>query len=717
MEDTMTEREIEIKVQELLADMTVEEKIGQLLYINAPRTFDWGSELEFIEKYHAGSVANDPGAAPSNILQKRVMAASPHNIPALLCADIICGYRTIFPQPVAEACSFDVEMIEKDAECSAKEAMAAGLSMTYAPMMDIARDPRWGRISEGAGEDPYLGSIVAAARVKGIKNAKGIASCAKHYIAYGACVGGRDYDAALISEVELRNTYLPPFKAAVEAGVDTVMPAFNETFGVPMHANKYLIEDVLRGELGFKGAVTTDYNAIDELINHGVAADREEACLKGFKAGCDIDTGSLIFQEYLKKFYDEGKITMEELDEHAARVLRLKFKVGVFDKHEYSEEYEAQTFLCDEFKAQAREAAAKSTVLLKNKGNFFPLSREEKVLVVGQLADDQDAPLGWWRALGEAEDTTTLLTAMREKSNNITHVEGGKLLDGEDFDREVLLEAAKNCDKIVAVVGEASYISGEAHTRGDITLPGTQPAFIEFLSTLGKPLAMAVIAGRPLVITKENAVCDAVIYPWQFGIMGQGVADVMFGDVMPEGKLCACLPYDMGQIPIFYARVNTGRPYKGEIVEMSKKVSSYATDFTCHYIDMPTEPLYTFGHGLTYTTFDIGTPVPTKTEWNIGDEVEFDVDVANTGERDGRLTLQLYVRDVAAEICRPVKELKLVKKVPLKAGEKQTVRVSLPASAFEYYHTDKKLYADPGDFMIWAAEDAAHGEPCKITLK
>ncbi len=712
----MTEKVIELKVKELLADMTVEEKIGQLLYINAPRTFDWGAELDFIEQYHAGSVANMPGAANGNTLQKRCMAASPHNIPALLCADIICGYRTVFPQPVAEACSFDVEMIEKNMECVAKEAKAAGLSMTYAPMMDIARDPRWGRISEGAGEDPYLGSIVAAARVKGIAKG-GIASCAKHYIAYGSCVGGRDYDAALISETELRNTYLPPFKAAVDAGVDTVMPAFNETFGIPMHAHRYLIEDVLRGELGFKGAITTDYNAIDELINHGVAANREEACLKGFKAGCDIDTGSLIFQEYLLKFYNEGKITMEELDEHAGRVLALKFKLGLFEDHEYSEEIEAATLLCDEFKAQARVAAAKSTVLLKNEASFFPLSREEKILVVGQLADDKDAPLGWWRGMGEAEDCTTLLTAIKEKSANVTHLAGGNILDGEDFDREAIAEAAQNCDKIIAVVGEASYISGEAHTRGDITLPGTQTAFIEYLSTLGKPLAMAVIAGRPLVISKENALCDAVLYPWQFGIMGQGVADVMFGDVMPEGKLCACLPYDVGQIPIYYGKVTTGRPYRGEVVEMSKKVSSYATDFTCHYIDMPNEPLYTFGHGLTYTTFDVGSPKPVKTDWSIGETVEFDVDVANTGDRDGRLTLQLYIHDIAAEICRPVKELKYVEKVSLKAGEKKTIRVSLSPKAFEYYHYDKSLYADPGEFLVWAAEDSAHGEPVKITLK
>ncbi|MBE6573255.1 MAG: glycosyl hydrolase [Ruminococcaceae bacterium] len=713
----MTKAEINQKVKELLADMTPEEKIGQLLYINAPRTFDWGSELEFIEKYHAGSVANDPGAANSNRLQKRVMAASPHNIPALLCADIICGYRTIFPQPVAEACSFDVEMIEKNMECVAEEAKAAGLSMTYAPMMDIARDPRWGRISEGAGEDPYLGSIVAAARVRGIKNAGGIASCAKHYIGYGACYGGRDYDASYLSEQELRNTYLPPFKAAVKAGVDTVMPAFNETFGIPMHAHKYLIEDVLRGELGFEGAVTTDYNAIDELINHGAAHNREEACLKGFKAGCDIDTGSLIFQEYLMKFYNEGKITDEELDEHAARVLRLKFELGLFEKHEYDLEYEKETFLCDRFKNQARISAQKSTVLLKNEGDFFPLSKEEKILVVGQLADDIDAPLGWWRGMGEAEDCTTLLAAMKEKTDNIVYISGGNTLDGEEFDKEALREAAKDCDKIFAVVGEASYISGEAHTRGDITLPGTQTAFIEFLATLGKPLAMAVIAGRPLIITKENAVCDAVLYPWQFGIMGQGVADVIFGDVMPEGKLCACLPYDIGQIPIYYARPITGRPYRGEVVEMSKKVSSYATDFTCHYIDMPSEPLYTFGHGLTYTKFEIGNPKPLKDEWNIGETVEFDVEVANVGNRDGRLTLQLYIHDVAAEICRPVKELKYVEKVELKAGERKTVRVALEPESFEYYHFDNTLYADSGDFLIYASEDAAHGEAVKITLK
>ncbi|MBQ3099967.1 MAG: glycoside hydrolase family 3 C-terminal domain-containing protein [Clostridia bacterium] len=713
----MTEKEIELKVKELLADMSVEEKIGQMLYVNGGRTGYAGEYIEhpYIEEYYAGTVANLTGTEWTNKMQERVKAASPHNIPAILACDVIAGYRTIYPQPVAEACSFDVELIERDSECIGREALSAGMSMTYAPMMDIARDPRWGRISEGAGEDPYLGSIVAAARVRGLKKS-GIASCAKHYIGYGACEGGRDYDTALVSEIELRNTYLPPFKAAVEAGVDTVMPAFNDTLGIPMHCNKYLIDDVLRKELGFKGATTSDYNAIHEIINHGCAADRREATERAFDAGVDIDTGSLIYQEHLLNMYNEGKITLEQIDERCGRVLELKFKLGLFENHYYDPEIEAKTILCDEFKAQARLAAAKSTVLLKNEKEFYPLGKDEKILVVGQLADDQDAPLGWWRCVGEAGDTTSLLTAMKEKSENIVYVNGGNIMDGETFDREAIAEAAKNCDKIVAVVGEPSYISGEAHTKGDISLPGNQTEFIEFLSTLDKPLSMCVIAGRPLIITKENSLCDAVLYPWQFGTMGQGVADVMFGDIEPEGKLCVSFPYHIGQIPIYYNHVTTGRPYLGEPVEISKTVSSYATDFTCHYIDMPNDPLYCFGHGLTYTKFEVSKPRLAGDTFKLGEALEVEVDVANVGDRKGTLTLQLYIHDVAAEVTRPVKELKHVEKVRLEAGEKRTLKISLAPESFEYYHFDRTLHADPGEFLIWAAEDSAHGESVKFRL-
>ncbi len=709
----MTEKEIAKKVKELLSDMSLKEKIGQLIYVNGAREH----ELALIESHYAGTIANLQGAEVSNGLQERVRKASPHNIPALLMSDVITGARTIFPLQVAEACSFDLEMIEKDSEMIGREAVAMGISWTCAPMMDIARDPRWGRISEGAGEDPYLGAEVAAARVRGLRKAKRIASCAKHYVAYGNCEGGRDYDSALVNEQELRNVYLRPFKAAVEAGVDSVMASFNDTLGIPMHANRYLLQNVLRDEFGFKGAVVSDYNAIDELINHGVAADRKEATIKGFKAGVDLDTGSLVYPEYLEKLVEEGTVTEEEIDLYASRILTIKYRLGLFDNSRYSPEEEAKTVLCREFKDQARVAAAGSTVILKNENRFLPLKKKEKILVIGDLADDADAPLGWWRLLGDPADVTTLLDAMKQKSGNVTFVRGGHTLDGGRIQRKALAEAAKDCDKILAVVGEPSYISGEAHTKGDITLPGNQTELIEYAATLGKPLGMVVIAGRTLVITKEDALCDAVIFPWQFGVAGEGVADILYGDAMPEGKLCASFPYHLGQIPIYYGHVTTGRPYKGEVVEMSKKVSSYATDYTCHYIDMPSDPLYPFGHGLTYTKYEISAPRTAKTEYKLGDPVEVEVDVANKGRRAGRLTLMLFIHDVAAEIVRPVKELKKFVKVGLAAGERKTVKLTLEPSAFEYYHSDNKLYADPGEFLIWAAEDSAHGEPIKIRLK
>ena len=708
----MNDKQIKKAVKELLADMSLEEKIGQMLYVNGAREY----ELDYIEKYYAGTIANLQGAELSNELQKRVMAASPHHIPALLMSDVIQGFRTIFPIPLAEACSFDPELAEKDSEYISREAVSAGVSWTCAPMVDIARDPRWGRISEGAGEDPYLGSLMAAARVRGIAKAKRLASTAKHFVGYGACEGGRDYDAALTNEAELRNVYLRPFKAAVEAGCDSVMAAFNDTLGVPMHSNKYLIEDVLRAEFGFKGCIVSDYNAIDELINHGVAADREEACSKAFAAGVDLDTGSLNYQENLVKKVRSGEISEAEIDKYAARVLTIKFKLGMFDNPFYSPEEEAKTVLSKEMHDAARHAAAMSTVVLKNNNKFFPLKKKEKILVVGPLADDRDAPLGWWRLLGEEKDVTSLLTAMKQKSKNINFVMGGNTLDGGKIAKKALADAARECDKIVAIVGEPAYISGEAHSIGNIMLPGTQKQLMQYVATLGKPLAMILITGRPLVITEEDALCDAVVCPWQYGVAGEGVADILYGDVLPQAKLCATFPYHIGQIPIYYGRVTTGRPYKGDVVEMSKKVSSYATDYTCHYTDMPNDPLYPFGHGLTYTTFDISEPKTAKKKYKIGDNVNVKVTVKNTGKRDGTATLQLYIHDVTAEISRPVKELKCIKKVFLKAGESAEVTMKLTPDSFEYYHFDKKLYADPGKFIIWAAEDSASGGSAEIEL-
>lgn len=709
----MTEKQIAKKVRELLADMSLEEKIGQLLYINGQREH----ELQYIEKYYAGTVANLSGARISNRVQKRVQKASPHHIPALLMSDVISGFRTIFPIPVAEACSFDPEMIERDSEVIGREAVGSGVSWTCAPMMDIARDPRWGRIAEGAGEDPYLGGEVAAARVRGLRKAKRIASCAKHYVAYGNCEGGRDYDSALVNEQELRNVYLRPFKAAVEAGVDSVMASFNDTLGMPMHCNKYLLDDVLRREFGFKGAVVSDYNAIDELINHGVAADRKEATVKGFKAGVDLDTGSLIYQEYLLELVREGVIDEKEIDRYASRVLAIKFRLGLFEDNKYPEEVEKKLTLCPEFKAQAREAVVKSTVILKNENGVLPFSKKDRLLVIGDLADDRDAPLGWWRLWGNPKDVTDLLAAIRGESDNVKFVRGGRTLDGGRIMRKALADAAKDCDKIVCVVGEPSYISGEAHTRGDISLPGTQTELVRYAASLGKPVCLVLITGRPLIITEENSLCDAVVLPWQYGVCGEGVTDVLFGKADPEAKLCVSFPYNIGQLPIYYGHVTTGRPYNGEVVEMSKKVSSYATDYTCHYIDMPSEPLYPFGHGLGYTAYEISDPRTSKTEYAIGEPVDVTVDVRNAGKRSGRLTLQLYIHDVAAEIVRPVKELKKFAKIELAPGEKKTVTLTLGPDAFEYYHFDNTLKADPGEFVIWAGEDSAHGGSVKIRLK
>lgn len=702
--------EITRKVEALIADMSIKEKIGQLCFVNGERD----PELPFIESVMPGTVANLSGAALSNEIQKRVVAASPHNIPALMVSDVIQGYRTIFPIPLAEACSFDPALAENNSRIAATEANLSGVSWTMAPMVDIARDPRWGRIAEGAGEDTYLCGVMGAARTRGINSAGGIGGCVKHYCAYGNAEGGRDYNAAQINENELRNVYLPPFKACVEAGIDGVMPSFNTTLGVPMTCNKYLLSGVLRGEFGFEGCIATDYNAMDELINHGVAEDRYHACRLAFDSTVDVDMGSLIYMNDLQRMLDEGLITEDDIDEGVRRVLYFKFKLGLFDRYLYDTEKESALTLCPEYRAAAKDAARKSTVLLKNESNTLPLSENQKILLTGPLGDDGDAPLGWWRCKGRAEDTTTLFAGMKQLSDKVEFIKGCDVLGDGEIDFDAVKAAAKASDIIVCAVGEPSFMSGESHSRGEITLPGRQREYVKFLSTLNKPLVLVLISGRTHDISEENALSDAVLCPWEFGISGDGVAEVLFGKYNPSAKLCVSFPNNVGQIPLYYSHTNTGRPYKGAKIEMSKSVKSFATDFTSYYIDMPVTPLYPFGHGLSYTSFEYSSLSTDKAEYSTDESVTVAFTLKNTGEREGCETAQVYVRDIAASVARPVKELKGFEKVTLAPGEEKRVTLTLSKDAFSFYNFRNEYVLEPGKFEITVGGDSVSGDSVMI---
>ena len=709
----MISKESYDRARELLADMSVKEKIGQMLFINGARE----NELDFIEQAWPGTVGNVNTVEDVNAMQKRVMAAQPHHIPAIISLDVIQGYRTIFPIPLAEAATFDPSLAERDSYLMCKEAKANGCSWTCAPMVDIARDPRWGRIAEGNGEDVYLDGVMGAARVKGI-TAAGIASCAKHYVAYGNAEGGRDYNTAQVNENELRNVYLPPFHECVKAGVTAVMPSFNTVFGVPMTGNKYLLKDILRGEFGFKGVIATDYNAIDEMVNHGVAEDRYDAGVMAAQATVDMDMGSNIFISDLEKMLENGDITEEDIDAGALRVLALKYEIGLMDCAEYDVEEAHAMLLNKEAVDAAKEAASRVPVLLKNENNVLPFSKEEKILVTGPFADDGDAPLGWWRAFGDPKDSVSLLEGMKGISGNIEYIKGLDIEeDKTEPDYSALDSAAAGCDKIIAVLGEPAFMSGESHSRGDLTLPGLQTAFIKHLASLGKPLVTVVISGRPHDISAETSLSDAVLYAWEFGSRGDGVAEVIYGIKDTEARLPVSIPVNVGQIPIYYSHENTGRPYKGGNIEMTKSVKSIATDFTSYYIDMPCEPLFPFGHGLSYTSYEYSDIKTDKTEYDIGEHVTVSVKVKNTGDRKGRETVQFYVKDVAASTARPVRELKSFVKVDLEPGEEKTVVTKLGVSAFSFYGIDNKYILEPGKFIIFAGHDSKAEDSAEIVFK
>lgn len=710
-------------VSELMAKMTVEEKIAQLVQFTADGTVTGpkGGDnfIEEIKKGNVGSILNATGVEYTRKLQKLNLDNSRLKIPLLFGYDVIHGYRTIFPITLGETASWDLDIAKRSSEVAAAEAAASGVHWTFAPMVDIARDPRWGRVSEGSGEDTYLGSKMAFARVKGFQGddlmaVNTILACTKHFAAYGAAEAGRDYNTVDMSERVLRETYLPPFKATVDAGVATFMTSFNEISGVPATGNKFLVRDILKGEWKFNGFVVTDYTAINELIPHGFAKDSTHAGELSLRAGIDMDMVGGIYLKNLKKSLNEGKVTQAQIDDACKRILEAKYDLGLFhDPYLYNDEKrEKATIYKKEYLDAALNAANKSMVLLKNNG-VLPLRTTQKVAFVGPLVGDDWNIIGSWAATGDRTGYATSIqeavTKMITDKSKVTFDKGVEIVDARKDMMQKALDNARSADVIVAVMGEFENMTGEAASRTNIDLPGIQKEFLAELKKLGKPVVLVLMNGRPLTLTWENDTMDAILEAWYPGTMGgEAVAQTLYGMNNPSGKLPMTFPRSVGQVPIYYNHKNTGRPYLGAKDPEQK--------YKSRYIDSDNSPLYPFGYGLSYTKFEYSNLKLSSKTLNANGKLKIAIDVANTGNYDGEEVVQLYIKDVVGSVTRPVKELKGFKKLLLKKGTKQTVEFEISPDDLRFYNIDMQFVAEPGDFEVFVGGSSATGLNDKFVL-
>jgi beta-glucosidase len=639
-----------------------------------------------------------------NELQRIAVEQSRLKVPLLFAFDVIHGYRTVFPVPLGEASSWDQVAIERAASVAAAEAASAGVKWTFAPMVDIARDPRWGRIVEGSGEDPYLGSVMARARVRGFQGRDysapdRVVACAKHWVAYGAAEAGRDYNTVDLSERTLREVYFPPFKAALDAGVGTFMSAFNDINGVPASANPYTLTKVLREEWKFDGIVVSDYESVRELINHGLAVDDADAARYGLSAGVDMEMVSRTYNKNIPQLLKEGKISQTVIDEAVRRVLRIKYRLGLFEKPYADEARESAVISSRENLAAAREIAARSIVLLKNDRETLPLGKElRSIAVIGPLADSQKDVLGSWTGDGRPEDAVTLLAGIKAKVSPRTTVTHAKGVEIAGDSTEGIVEAAQlasRSDVAILAVGESAEMSGEAASRSSLDLPGRQLELVKAVIAAGKPTVVVLMNGRPLTINwvAENA--PAIVETWFAGTQaGHAIADVLFGDVNPGGKLPVTFPRAVGQIPLTYNYKNTGRP-----PDPNNK-------YTSKYLDVPVTPLYPFGYGLSYTRFRVANLQLSAQRIRPDGRLTVSVEVENIGSRAGDEVVQLYIRDVAASVTRPVKELRGFERVTLRPGEKRRVELSLGPEHLGFYNRDMRFVVEPGAFKVFAGNSS-----------
>lgn len=686
--------------------MTLAEKLGQLQQLDGEANGNFRPEhRDLVRKGLLGSTLNVRGAQRTNQLQRIAVEESRLRIPILFGFDVIHGYRTIFPVPLGEASSWDPAVAERSASIAAAEARAAGVHWTFAPMVDIARDARWGRIVEGSGEDPYLGSVMAAARVRGFQGRDysapdKVLACAKHWVAYGAAEAGRDYNTTDMSEATLRQIYFPPFKAAVDEGVGTFMSAFNDLNGVPASANSFTLTKVLRGEWKFDGFVVSDYTAVQELMQHGVAAGDKEAARLALNAGVDMEMVSRLYNQNGAELLRTGQVSQATIDEAVRRVLRIKFRLGLFE-HPYADESRERSLILSPANvAAAREIAARSIVLLKNDRETLPVNKNSKsIAVIGPLADNQLDMIGSWSGDGSPNDAVTLLAGIKAKvspATKIIYARGCSVEGGSNDGFEEAVRAARESEIIIVAVGESAAMSGEASSRSSLDLPGRQLDLVRALHATGKPVVVVLMNGRPLTINwiAENA--PAILETWFAGSQaGNAIADVLFGDVNPGGKLPVTFPRAVGQEPLYYNHMNTGRPPDAN------------NKYTSKYLDVAWTPLFPFGYGLSYTTFRLSDLRLNAVRIRPKGKLIVSVQIENTGSRVGDEVVQLYLKDVAASVTRPVEELKGFQRVSLRPGEKRRLEFTLAPQHLGFYNQDMRFIVEPGEFKVMVGSSSA----------
>lgn len=717
----------EIFVAELLAKMTLEEKIGQL---NLPTSGDIttgqansSNIAKKIEEGKVGGLFNIKSVQKIKEVQKIAVERSRLKIPLLFGMDVIHGYETTFPIPLGLSCTWDMNLIKRSAQIAAQEASADGINWTFSPMVDISRDPRWGRISEGSGEDPYLGSQIAKAMVSGyqgddlMKN-NTILSCVKHFALYGAPEAGRDYNTVDMSKIRMYNDYLPPYKAAIDAGTASVMASFNEIDGIPATGNKWLLTDLLRKDWGFKGFVVTDYTGINEMTDHGMG-DLQTVSALALNAGVEMDMVGEGFLTTLQKSLAEGKVTIAQIDRAVTLILKAKYDLGLFhDPYKYCDTNRAKTeIFTSAHRNEARKIAAESLVLLKNEGQLLPLKKSGTIALIGPLAEAKENMAGTWSVATKQENSISLFNGMKSVVGNsakILYAKGsnldydaayeeratmfGKTLHRDQRTNEQLLaealQIANKSDVIVAALGESAEMSGESSSRTNLEIPKAQKDLLQQLIKTGKPVVLVLFDGRPLVITEENKAVPAILNVWFPGSeAGYAIADVLFGDVNPSGKLSATFPRSVGQVPIYYAAKNTGRPLGNKQGNFEK--------FRSNYLDERNEPLFPFGFGLSYTAFKYSNLRLSANTMKSNDKLQAFVDVTNTGNFDGKEVVQLYIRDLVGSVTRPIKELKGFKKISLKKGETQTVSFEITVEDLKFYNSDLQFVAEPGRFQLF----------------
>jgi beta-glucosidase len=697
--------------------MTLEEKVGQM------SQQPWRAQppeparlFDAVRAGQVGSILNAPSRELRNDLQRAALEHTRLGIPILFGRDVIHGYATIFPIPLGLSATFDLELIEESARVAAAEAAEVGIDWIFGPMVDIARDPRWGRIAESPGEDPCLASQMGAAMVRGFQGddpsaPDRVAACAKHYLGYGAAEAGKDYNTTYIPEQLLKEVYLAPFKACVEAGVLTVMSAFNDLNGVPASGNEFTLRQLLKGELGFSGLVVSDWGATREMIAHGFCENERQVAHQALRAGIDLEMAGRSYLEQLPRLVEEGLVPLQLVDDAVRRILTVKHRAGLFERP-YREAPRTSIALCDAHRTLARRAVCESTVLLKNRDGLLPLDVHLRSLaIVGPLADDPREPLGCWAHDGRPEDTITVLSALcarlsdRTRLNFARGLEHCRSTDASEIGQAV--EAAEESEAVIAVVGENARLSGEAHCRAFLGLPGAQDQLLEALAATGKPLIVIIMAGRPLTLGDVCQWADAVLFAWHPGTMGgPGLVDLLFGDAVPSGKLPVTFPRTVGQVPIYYCHKNTGRPPQSDFRGIPLGTPLDPIGFESSYLDVEVSPEFPFGFGLSYTTFEYRNLVVSPTEARVGESVTVSAQVLNTGNVAADEVVELYVRDLVASITRPVRELKGFRRLRLNPGEARVVEFRLGSEALAFYRSSGEFSAEPGRFQVFVGGDS-----------